>query len=121
VLRAAARLQLPLIALFTASLFVLRAPGTGVGFLAGLSFALVLTLHLLVFGAEAARKTPPGPAGRAAVGFGMIGVLVATGAPRLAFGHEIVEASLFLLTFGAVSLAIGVIVGRAPTMRDEDW
>ena len=51
VLGAAARFYVPLIALFALALLADRAPGGGIGFVAGLAFGLVPVLHALVFGA----------------------------------------------------------------------
>ena len=121
VLRAAARLHTPLIALFALSLFVARPAGTGVGFIAGLAFAMVLVLHVLVFGAAAARKAVPGPIARLALGLGLLATLVSAGAPALPYAAQILEGGLFLLTIGAAALILAVLVGRAPTMREEDW
>lgn len=121
VLRAVARLQAPLLALFALSLFVTRPAGEGVGFLAGIVFALLFSLHVLVFGAAAARKAFPTFAARGAVAFGLIGVTAGAGLPRFVYAAQTTEAGLFLLTAGTAALVITVLVGRAPTMRDEDW
>ena len=119
-LRAAARMHTPLLALFALSLFASRPPGGGVGFLAGLAFALILVLHVLVFGAAAARRAMPAAAGSAVLVLGLLAALVGVGLPGLAYSAQIVEGGLFLLTVGAASLAMTVLVGRAPTMREED-
>lgn len=121
VMRAAARLHMPLIVLFAAYLLAARSGGGGVGFIAGLVFALAFILHVLVFGAAAARQAVPPQAARGALMLGLIGVLAAAGAPGLPNAVQIEEASLFVLTIGACALTITVLVGRAPTMREEDW
>lgn len=119
VLRAAAKLHTPLIVLLALSLFVVRAPGGGVGLVAGLAFALALILHALVFGAAAARRAAPPMLARALVGLGLIAAVLGVAAPRLLYAPQIVEAGLFAVTAGALSLVIAVLVGRAPTLRDE--
>ena len=120
-LRAGARLATPLMALFAASLFLARPAGGGVGFLAGLAFAMILALHVLVFGASAARRALPPALAAFLLALGLIVALVAPGVPNLAHSAQAIEVGIFLTTVGAASLAFAVLVGRAPSMRDEDW
>jgi multisubunit Na+/H+ antiporter MnhB subunit len=121
VLRGAARLHLPLIALFALSLLVARAPGEGAGMIAGLALTLALVLHVLVFGAAAARRALPGPAARVVFALGLGAALTAAGAPGLAYAAQIGEGGLFALIVGGAAQVIAVLVGRAPTLRDEAW
>jgi multicomponent Na+:H+ antiporter subunit B len=121
VLRAAAKLHTPLIVLFAASLLAVRAPGEGVGFIAGLAFALALVLHVIVFGAAAARAAFPTPLARVLLALGVIGALVGAGAPNFQYARQLGEAGLFLATISAFALVLAVLAGRAPTLRDEDW
>lgn len=121
VLASAARLCAPLIALFALTLLVARAPGTGVGFTAGLAVALVLVLHALVFGAAAARAAFPAWVGRVVLVAGLVASIVAAGAPRWAFAPQVMEAGLFAATTAAGALIIAVLFGRAPTLRDAEW
>ncbi len=119
--RAAVWLYTPLIALFAFSLLPARPAGGGVGFVVGLALALVLILHALMFGAAAARRALPGPIARAMLALGLIAAVVGVGAPGLAYAPRVIEAGLMLTTLGAAALALAVLAGRAPTMREEDW
>lgn len=121
VLRAATRFYIPLALLFALSLLLVRPPGGGVGFIAGMAFALALLLHVVLFGAAAARAAMPPPVSRALLALGLAAVLVGTGAPNLQFAGQMIEGGLFAITVGAASLIVGAIVGRVPTLRDEDW
>lgn len=121
VLRGAARLHMPLIALFALSLLATRPAGEGAGLLAGLALLLALMLHVLVFGAAASRRALPGPAARLLCALGLIASLLGAGAPGLPYAAQIGEAGLFALILGGGVLAIAVLVGRAPTLRDEAW
>lgn len=119
VLAAAARFYTPLMALFALTLLVLRPAGSGVGLIAGLAFLLVLILHALVFGAAAARTAAPPFLMRALSALGFIAAVVGWASPRLVFAREVIEAGLFVVTAAGGALAIGVLFGRAPTMRDQ--
>lgn len=121
VLRAAGRFYTPLIALFAVSLFVTRPAGEGVGFIAGLAFALLLVLHVVLHGAAAARAALPGWMARMLLALGLAGAIAAAAAPRFLYAPQLGEAGLFLVTIGAASLIVSVLVARAPTLRDEAW
>jgi hypothetical protein len=121
VLRAAAKLYAPLIALFAAALLATRNPGEGVGFIAALALALALSLHVIVFGAEAARAAFPGWAARACLSLGLLAVLLGAGAKGWVYAPMALEAGLFLTTLAGASFIIAGLVGRAPTLRDESW
>lgn len=120
-LAAAARLFTPLLTLFALSLFVTRAPGDGVGFVAGLVFALVLALHALVFGAAATKHALPPWMARVLLGVSLIAVLAGGGAPGLAFAPQLIEAALFVATAMAAALIVVATFGRVPTLRDAEW
>lgn len=121
ILVSAARLYTPLILLFALTLFAARAPGGGVGFMAGLAFALAFVLHGLVFGAAGLRAALPPPAMRLLLAAGVIVALAGAGAPALRFSAQAVEAGLAVTTAAAAGLVIAVLFGRAPTLRDADW
>jgi multicomponent Na+:H+ antiporter subunit B len=121
VLGAAAKFYTPLIVLFALSMLALRAPGDGVGFLAGMAVSLALVLHILLFGAAAARKAFPSSWARLFLALGLIAALVGAGAPGLRYAAQTVEAGLFAITVSGAALILAVIFGRAPTMRDEQW
>ncbi|MEZ6024243.1 MAG: MnhB domain-containing protein [Hyphomonadaceae bacterium] len=76
VLAAAARFYTPLIVLLGLSLLAARAPGGGVGFIAGLAFVAALILHALVFGAAASRAAFPPWIARIALSLGLALALV---------------------------------------------
>lgn len=121
VLAAAARLYAPLTVLFALTLFVARAPGSGVGFLAGLAFALALALHALVFGAGAARAAFAPAIARGALAAGVLAVLMGAAWPALAFAARLAEVGLFVATASGAGLILTVLIGRAPTLRDTEW
>ena len=118
---AAARLYLPLMALFGLSLFATRTAGSGVGLLAGIIFALALALHALVFGALAARKAFPPIAARCGLAGGLLAGLTSATAPSLAVAARLAELGLFLAMASGAVLTLTVLMGRAPTLHDEDW
>ncbi len=121
VLAAAARLYLPIMALFALSLFATRTAGSGVGLLAGLVFALAFGLHALVFGASAARMAFPPLAARAGLAIGLLAGLVTAIVPSRAVAAQLAELGLFAATASGAALMLIVLMGRAPTLRDEDW
>jgi multisubunit Na+/H+ antiporter MnhB subunit len=114
VLAGAARLHAPLLLLLAGTLFVSRAPGSGVGFLAGLLFGLALALHALVFGANASRTAFPPWLARAALAVGVLMTLAP--APT-----QLSEAGLFAATSAALSLILASVFARAPTLSDAEW
>lgn len=120
-LGAAARFYTPLILLFALSLMAARAPGTGIGFVAGLAAGLALFVHVLVFGAGAARKAFPPTIARVVLVLGLIATAAGAGAPNMAFAPQVLEGGLLAATFAGVALLLAVLVGRAPTLRDEEY
>jgi multisubunit Na+/H+ antiporter MnhB subunit len=121
ILVGAARLYAPLIALFALTLLSAYAPGNGVGFVAGLAFALVLVLHALVFGADALRTAFPPVLMRLVLAAGVIAAVIGAGAPGLRFAPQTLEAGLAAATAAACGLIVAVLFGRAPTLRDAEW
>jgi multisubunit Na+/H+ antiporter MnhB subunit len=117
----AARTYTPLLALFAFALLATSAPGAGIGFSAGVAFALALTLHALVFGAHAARAAAPPILSRVLLSLGVAACVCAAGAPALRWAAQAMEAGLFAATAGAGALIISAAFGRAPSLRDEDW
>lgn len=121
VLLDAARFYTPLITLFACALLALYAPGAGVGFVAGLAFALALTLHMIAFGAAAARMAAPPVIARALMSLGLIAAFAAAAAPNFVWSAQTIEGGLFAVTAGASALILSALTGRAPSLRDEDW
>lgn len=121
VVAAAARFFTPLMALFAFALLAGRAPGDGVGFVAGLGFGLVQLLHALTFGADAARAAFPTPIARLVVALGLVGVCAGAGLPGFVFAAPMTEAGLFAVTVGGASIIVQALFGRAPTLRDGEW
>lgn len=118
---ATARLYGPLIVLFALSLLAGSPSGTGVGFVAGLVFALALTLHALVFGAAAARRAFPPWLCRVLMTLGLATACAGVGLPGLVVAPRLVEAGLFAITVGGLTLMIVSLFGRAPTLREGGW
>lgn len=116
-----ARLFGPLAALFAFAILALGVAGAGVGFAAGLAFALALTLHALVFGADAARTAFPPWIARALLGLGVIGAAIAPTVPQFDFAAQLGEGGLFIATASGAGLVLMTCMGRAPTLRDADW
>lgn len=121
ILLSAARLYAPLILLFGLTLLAARTPGDGVGFVAGLAFALALVLHALVFGAAGLRAAFPPPIMRLVLAAGVVVALAGAGLPGWRFAAQALEAGLTAATAAAAGLIIAVLFGRAPTLRDADW
>lgn len=121
VLRASAKLFTPVMALFALSLLAMRAPGAGIGLLAGLALSMAPVLHTIVFGAAATRAAIPALFLRAGLALGLAASTAAAGLPGWTFAAQAGEAGLFLVTASAIGLALGALAGRAPTLRDEDW
>ncbi|MEZ5960212.1 MAG: MnhB domain-containing protein [Hyphomonadaceae bacterium] len=120
VIAAAARFFTPLFALFALVLLATRAPGNGAGFVAGLAFGLVLLLHALTFGADAARAAFPMLVARLCVALGLMAVCVGAGAPGFVYSGQMIEAGAFALTLGGVAFVVQTLFGRAPTLRDAE-
>mgnify|MGYP001385522474 FL=1 len=120
-LSSAARTYTPIIALLALALGAIYPPGGGAGLLAGLTVSLLLASHVLVYGAAAARAAMPPTLGRGLLALGLALALAGTGAPGLAFARQATEAGLFLTLAAGMALVLTVLVGRAPTLRDEDW
>ncbi|MDX2274678.1 MAG: hypothetical protein NW206_04435 [Hyphomonadaceae bacterium] len=120
-LHAASRAYTPLIVLFGAMLAATYPPGSGVGLVAGLGFGALLLLHVIAYGATASRTALPPMIARGGLGLGLVLCLAASGAPRLPFAGQVGEVGLFLTTAFALALGLVVLVGRAPSLRDEDW
>ncbi len=116
ILAGAVRLHAPLLVLLAGSLFSARAPGSGVGLMAGLLFGLALALHALVFGAAAARAAFPPWTARAILVAGTLAALLGAPSPTLWS-----EAGLFAATGAALALILVVVFARAPTLSDAEW
>ncbi len=121
VLGAAARFYTPLIVLFSAVLLMGGAPGAGVGLVAGLAFTLALALHALAFGIEAARAALPPIATRLVSAAGLAAAVAGVALPGAPIAAQLTEAGLFGVTAAGCGLFLLVVIGRAPTMRDEEW
>jgi multisubunit Na+/H+ antiporter MnhB subunit len=120
VLAAATRFYAPTIVLAALLLLVLRLPGEGVGFVSGMVLGVALAVHVLVFGATAARAAFPPLLARLLLVSGLVLAVASAAAPRLAIGPQLGEAGVFMTTVSGIALVLAVLVGRAPTLRDED-
>ncbi len=121
VLRGAARFYVPLLLLLGLSFIADRPAGGGVGFIAALCLTLVVVTHALVFGAAAARAAFPPALARGLLCAGLIAACVGLGASGLAWAPIVIEAAVFFATSAGFALAFKALVGRAPTLRDEEW
>lgn len=119
VLSAASRFYAPLVMLFGATLVLLAPPDTGVGFIAGLVFSLVLVLQVIVRGAAAARKTLPPWAARLMLGAGLGLAIAGVGAPRLMVSGQLIEAGAFLACVAMTGLVALSLAGRVPAMLSD--
>lgn len=117
---AAARLYVPLIALFALALLADRPAGGGIGFVAGLAFGLVFALHALVFGAIAARRALAPAFARALLALGLVAAVSGAGFPELPIAPQLIEGGVFVVTAAAAVLIVQVVFGRAPTLRDGE-
>ena len=120
VLAAATRFYAPIILLAALLLLVLRLPGEGVGFVSGMIMGVALAVHVLVFGAAAARNAFPPYLARVLLALGLVLAVVSAAAPGLAVAPQLGEAGVFTATASGIALILAVLVGRAPTLRDED-
>jgi pantoate kinase len=121
IVRGATALVSPLAFLFSLSLLATRPPGEGAGVFAGLAFAMALLLHALVFGAGASRRAFPAQVARLSLALGVVLACAGAGFVAIPFAGQILECGLFLAMIGAAHLVMTVLIGRAPTMLDEDW
>jgi hypothetical protein len=121
VLRGAARFYMPLMLLLGLSFVADRPAGGGVGFVAALCVTLMLVTHALVFGAAAARAAFPPVLARGLLCAGLIGACIGFGAQGLAWAPAVLEASVFVGTVAGFSFVFKALIGRAPTLRDEEW
>ncbi|MEZ5957894.1 MAG: MnhB domain-containing protein [Hyphomonadaceae bacterium] len=120
VIAAAARLFTPLVTLFAFALLATRAPGNGAGFVAGLAFGLVLMLHALTFGAEAARVAFPMASVRLVLALGLVALCAGAGLPGFAYAGQIIEAGVFAVVVAGGAIIVQTLFGRAPTLRDAE-
>ena len=115
------RFYAPLLVLLTSSLAATQPVNSGVGFVAGAAFAMLLILHLLVFGVDAFRAAFPASLARLCAAGGVVLAFAAAALPGLPWAGQAMEAGLCVTTIGALALVLTVLAGRAPTLRDEDW
>jgi len=111
------------IALWLALLLALGiafAGGDGAGFGAGALAALALTLHMLVFGGEAARAAFPEAAQRFVLALGLTLIFVAVAAPGWTSGPRAAQIAAAVLIPTAWSLALAALAGRAVTLPDGE-
>jgi multisubunit Na+/H+ antiporter MnhB subunit len=120
-LAAAARFYTPLIALFALTLLIAGNVGAGIGLVAGFAFVLALLMHVLVFGDAAARASAPPFLTRFVLALGLAAAVAGASLPRFLFAPQMLEGGLFAATAAGGVLILTVLVGRAPTMRDEEW
>ncbi len=113
-----ARLYAPLALVFALSIFAVRAPGGGVGVVAGLAFSLAIVLHALVFGADASRRALPPTLALTLLALGLIAVSASAGLPGVAMAPQFMEAGAFLATTAGLALVVIVFFGRVQTLRD---
>lgn len=121
VVSSALRSYAPLILLFALAVLIVRAPGAGIGFVAGAVFALALALHALIFGAQAFTAAFPPMWARALLGLGVIAAAVGAGAPGWTYAPQLIEAGLFVAACAAAALIVAVLFGRAAMLRDTEW
>lgn len=118
ILAHAARLYAPLALVFALSILGVRAPGDGVGILAGMAFSLAIVVHALVFGADASRRALPPALVLTLLGLGLIAVCVSAGLPGVAMAPQLAEAGAFLTTAAALALVFAVFFGRVQALKD---
>lgn len=118
ILAYAARLYAPLALVFALSILAVRAPGDGVGVVAGMAFSLALVLHALVFGADASRRALPPALALSLLALGLIAVSASAGVPGAAMAPQLLEAGAFLTTAAALALVVIVLFGRVQALKD---
>lgn len=119
VVAAAARFYAPLLVLFAALILSRGVAGAGVGFTAGLAFGLLLMMHALVFGVDAARAALAPWLARLLLALGATAAAITGGLHGLVYAAQILETGLFVATAAASAIVIQVLFGRAPTLRDD--
>ncbi|MEQ1618807.1 MAG: MnhB domain-containing protein [Terricaulis sp.] len=120
VLGASARWFIPFNTVFALVMLVNGSPGDGVGMRAGLTLALAMAAHGLVFGVEAAKSALPAWAARWALAVGVIAVSFAAMLPGHPIGGQVMEAGLFAMVAASAALVLTILIGRAPTLRDTE-
>jgi len=117
----AARWLTPLGALFAFTLLANWPAGSGVGFVAGLAFALLIALNALIFGVRPMLAVASALALRAALALGVVLAFAGAGLPNIGLSVQLVELGAFVATASSVSLASLAIMGRAGALRDATW
>jgi multisubunit Na+/H+ antiporter MnhB subunit len=117
----AARWLTPLGALFAFTLLANWPPGSGVGFVAGLAFALPIAMNALIFGVRSILATAPPFTPRAVLALGVVLALAGAGIPNFSWSVQLVELGAFMATASSVSLVSLAIMGRAGALRDATW
>jgi hypothetical protein len=121
ILRAGAKLYMPCIALFAFALLSVSHAGLAQGLAAGLALALGYSLHVIVMGAEAAQRAAPQWLLRGCLALGLMASVAAAAAPRWIYSEMVGVFAMALATAGALALALAMLAGRAPSLRDEEW
>jgi multicomponent Na+:H+ antiporter subunit B len=141
IVRAGAKMIVPVMLLFAAYLASGGVDTPGGGFAAGGAFALGLIVYALAFGVDAARAALPAWLARAALAVGLLG-FVALGVFAVARGHAfldydgladsylvrtqrlgvtIAELCVALSTAGAMIVGFYALAGRAGDMKEQGW
>ena len=121
VLVLASRWVTPFAALFSGALLANWPAGGGIGFVAGLAFALPVSLNALIFGVPAARAAAPPIVLRLLLAAGVAAAFVSVGLPGMRASAQVSEAGAFLVTGAGLSLALLAVMGRAASLRDASW
>lgn len=119
--RAAIDAALPALLLLALALLATRPAGEGAGLAAALLFALAFTAFALAGGAARARRGVPPLMARVLLCLGTLACIGAASAPGLPGGERVFEAGLFAACASAFVLFFTALIGRAPTLRDEEW
>lgn len=115
----AARLYGPLLLLAAFALLATAAPGRSMGLAAGLTGALAVVLHALVFGAAAVRRAWPPVVARAVFVIGALAGLA--GVSRTSPDAPVIaDAGACLMSLAGASLLVQVLFARAPALEADD-
>ncbi len=117
VLRGALRALQPILT----ALALLSVAQGGSGLAAAGLVVLGVFGHAIFFGADAATRAVPPGLWRIACAGALIAGAVSVGSPDWDLSPMLGEAALLCATVAACALALTALIGRAPTLRDEEW
>ncbi|MGE0596619.1 MAG: hypothetical protein AB7P07_09635 [Hyphomonadaceae bacterium] len=120
-MRSAVDAALPALVLLSLMIAIGAPPGASGGLAGALVFALGFIAHVLVTGVNGAQRALPPILARVFLALGAGVCVLAASAPGLLGSAALFQAGLFACTAAAFTLVFTALIGRVPTLRDDEW